>query len=629
MVKNGQLIAILACGFASFSCDAGSFLFAGDADGVNVIAHPLGFDGSGGTLSVSVCADPAGVPPGVGEAAFGANVDLIVQTWNAAIPALDNLGLGAANELSATEVDLRSALLHEMGHCLGLAHPNGGSEAGLSGDAANASRATVGFNLAFDVDPGVDGIYGSADDLRTDDAGLYWYDQLNNDPLSLPAIVDASTLSRDGGLPAGQLFAANGDRNVLAALGVANTEAVMNELQFFDEVQRRLTAEDVRALRLARSGLDRTQGTADDYNVVLSYVGLTDSCNIPVRFDPISEFAQCEISGNFVSGDAIAITAAEILISPNINWYAGLGPNVSMALSDGPDPSVPGEPVLVDVSVTKLSMVGPAGEAAGTVLVDDGAGAQCQAAISNGIGSCTLVPLVRGTRDLVAIFAGSGGFDSVSALTPHTTDGPAVTSISLASSMPTSTVIGQSYMVSATVSSPLGPATGSVSITDDLAENCSAALTPAAGTDASASCALNSVEVGTRDVQVDYTGNADFAAVQTQFAHQIDVASTAIQITDDSPDPSMPGTTVTVSIELNVVAPGAGSPTGTVRVDAGATEFCNIVLPATSCDLVLTSLGARTLSADYPGDGRFAPAQDSEDHLVVGEDVFSDGFEDP
>jgi len=49
---------------------------------------------------------------------------------------------------------------------------------------------------------------------------------------------------------------------------------------------------------------------------------------------------------------------------------------------------------------------------------------------------------------------------------------------------------------------------------------------------------------------------------------------------------------------------------------SGGSETCIATLPATTCNLVLTGVGARTLTASYSGDARFATSSDTEAHTV-------------
>src|SRR5262249_21639544 len=50
-------LALAIAGNPGGAC-AGTFIFAGDANGVDVVTHPPGYGGSGGTVNVTVCIDP-------------------------------------------------------------------------------------------------------------------------------------------------------------------------------------------------------------------------------------------------------------------------------------------------------------------------------------------------------------------------------------------------------------------------------------------------------------------------------------------------------------------------------------------------------------------------------------------
>src|SRR5205814_5173595 len=64
------------------------------------------------------------------------------------------------------------------------------------------------------------------------------------------------------------------------------------------------------------------------------------------------------------------------------------------------------------------------------------------------------------------------------------------------------------------------------------------------------------------------------------------------------------GQAYTVTYAVSVTAPGSGTPGGTVTV-SDATDTCIGTLPATSCQLISTTAGAKTLTATYNGDANF------------------------
>ncbi len=299
--------------------EAGAFTFAGEANGINLVTHPEGYTGTGGTVNVTICIDPTSA----NAAAMEIPVQNLVKTWNELSPATSNSKLWGANDLASNEVDFESLALHEVGHCLGLAHPNAASESGLTGHDRNYTRATDGANDTFDIDDGVDNLIGSGDDVRGDDVNLHWFRISNNDPFTIATIVDSTTYSRDvADLPPGDIFPANADRDVATLLGAPNTEAVMQQGSYFDEEQRLLGHDDVATLRYGMSGLDELEGTSDDYTVSLTYSGLTTSCDMVLDFDNAeTALASCELSGFFINSNHVQSTNPKIYFNDSFNWY--------------------------------------------------------------------------------------------------------------------------------------------------------------------------------------------------------------------------------------------------------------------------------------------------------------------
>ena len=246
------------------SAIAGTFLFAEDNETADVITHPQGYRGQGTNLIITVGISPSSL--------HGTEIALPIQnainTWNQLIPTLGNSV--SDEKIPFNHFDFESVALHELGHCLGLAHPNLSSESGLSGENRNYTQSSRGGNNRYDLNSGNDGIAGSHDDLRGDDINLHWFRRKNNNPFTIAERIDVTTYSRNlAELPVGHTFATNGDRTVASLLGYQKTEAVMQQGIIAGEAQRTLTADDIATLKLAMSGLDRLAGTSDDYTLTL------------------------------------------------------------------------------------------------------------------------------------------------------------------------------------------------------------------------------------------------------------------------------------------------------------------------------------------------------------------------
>ncbi|MEM1179216.1 MAG: hypothetical protein AAGM22_12780 [Acidobacteriota bacterium] len=310
-------LAILAALLAP-SASAGTFSVAGESLGEDLVLHPRGYDGTGGTLELTVCLDPAS-PSAV---AASATVQFAVDTWNARSAVANNVTTAAGVPSSA--IDFESEALRGLGLCLGLDDPS---------DASGFTRATNGDNDSFQRDDGLDDVPGTRDDLRGDDGNLMWFRFLDNDPFSVAATVDSTTYTRDSVvLPEGDTYAATPTRAVAAAVGAGDTEAVMVAGLQPGEAKRRLTADDMATLRYAESGLDELAGTADDYQVRLNYLGLDTGCDIPLSFDTQGALVTCFGPAQQLQDNHYRRALSNVTFSDAVLWhFSGEG----LIFSDG------------------------------------------------------------------------------------------------------------------------------------------------------------------------------------------------------------------------------------------------------------------------------------------------------
>jgi Ca2+-binding RTX toxin-like protein len=185
------------------------------------------------------------------------------------------------------------------------------------------------------------------------------------------------------------------------------------------------------------------------------------------------------------------------------------------------------------------------------------------------------------------------------------------TTTSITSDAPDPSVTGQPVPVQYAVApvSGSGTPTGTVTVTDGT--------TSCTGTVAAGQCTLTFTSAGTRTLTASYSGDSSFtASTSAPEPHQVNQAGTVTSITSDSPDPSLPGQSVTVAYTVAAASPGAGPPTGTVTVTDG-TISCTGTVAAGQCTLTFTSPGTRTLTASYSGDSNFSPSTSAaEPHAV-------------
>ena len=282
------------------------------------VTHPIGYAGAGGPLTLTVGIDPTSM--------FATQMQVptlnVISTYNGLTPTNGNLRPSA---IPSNTFDFESVLLHEMGHALGLDHPNFGSALPSN---SRYTRSGTGPNGTFDLAPGPDGVIGTADDARGDDTNYNWFRKSTNNPFAIAPVVDSTTYSRSlTDLPAGSAFAAQSSRENATAGGLPNTEAVLVQGTFNGEVQRTLGFDDVAGLRFAESGVDEIAGTADDYTFVLQFAGLTTAADIVIDFDNAQTgFAVTSINATsigaggstFDSFKHVALTDANIFFTSDL-----------------------------------------------------------------------------------------------------------------------------------------------------------------------------------------------------------------------------------------------------------------------------------------------------------------------
>jgi CSLREA domain-containing protein len=274
--------------------------------------------------------------------------------------------------------------------------------------------------------------------------------------------------------------------------------------------------------------------------------------------------------------------------------------------SDNPDPSVMGEAVTVQYSVTTAS-----GTPSGNVTVSDGT-ISCTGTVS--AGQCSLSFTSAGAKSLTATYEGDATHDgSASAAEPHQVNA-ADTTTTITSDNPDPSVVGESVTVQYNVA-PVAPGagipTGNVTVSDGTI-SCT-------GTVAAGQCSLTFTSAGAKSFTATYAGDSNFnGSTSAAEAHQVNKADTTTSITADNPDPSVLSQSVTVQYSVTVNAPGAGTPTGNVTVSDGV-DSCTGTVAAGQCDVMLTSAGARTLTATYAGDSNFNGSSSAgEPHTVNG-----------
>ncbi len=264
-----------------------------------------------------------------------------------------------------------------------------------------------------------------------------------------------------------------------------------------------------------------------------------------------------------------------------------------------PSTTVVGQGYRVDFSVTAAPPA--SGTPTGLVTVTDGAGASCQA--SAAAGSCVLVSTTRGTKQIVATYAGDASFGGSASDPESHAVNPAPTITSITSDTPDPSVLGQDVTVHFTVAfSGQGSGTldGTVKVTYEEGGTCSAPV-------AQGQCALRPLGGGNnRNLTAEYTSSSgNFGSSNDTEDHTVIRGSTETSLTT-SPNPSNAGQTVQLTATV-AVTQGSGVPSGQVRFRDGGSLIGtrSLVGGVASLSQAFGLPVTHSLTAEYLGDDSF------------------------
>src|SRR5205085_7723338 len=114
---------------------------------------------------------------------------------------------------------------------------------------------------------------------------------------------------------------------------------------------------------------------------------------------------------------------------------------------------------------------------------------------------------------------------------------------------PEPTIIGQTYTVSVQVASnPAGNGTpaGTVNVSDGVGGSCIVAL----DANGLGSCPLATASAGTQTISANYSGSGIFGASSATASHLVNGATTTTTISAETPDPSVVGQAVNVTVSV-------------------------------------------------------------------------------
>lgn len=334
--------------------------------------------------------------------------------------------------------------------------------------------------------------------------------------------------------------------------------------------------------------------------------------NVPQAPVQLNGLGQASITVSNLGVGPHNVTAA---YSGNVQFLASTSPGLtqtvnqastSTTVTPAPNPSVFGQNVTLTAVVTPTAP--GAGLPTGTVTFFSNGTSLGTANVVNGTATFQTTTLPTGTPSITATYSGDANFTTSTSSAVTQTVNPASTSTALTSSA-NPAVAGQGITFTATVTAVppgAGVPTGLVTFFIDGTTQVQAPL------NSSGQATINlSLQVGSHVVTASYGGSADFAASNSQALNQTVNKANAAATVQSSLNPSVFGQSVTFTATVTAVAPGTGTPTGSVTfLDNGialGTAPLNAQGVATFATTVLGT-GNHTITVAYSGDANFSSA---------------------
>ncbi|MFD9537769.1 Ig-like domain repeat protein, partial [Streptomyces sp. NPDC060010] len=279
----------------------------------------------------------------------------------------------------------------------------------------------------------------------------------------------------------------------------------------------------------------------------------------------------------------------------------------TVSVSVDPNPSVCGETVTVCATVTAVAP--GSGIPTGTVTFT-GAGLNTTVPLDAGGTACLTTTMLE-TGTVTAVYNGDGCFSSSTGTAPVTVN-QASSTVSVTVD-PTPSVCGETVTVCATVTAVApgsGIPSGTVTFTGPGGLNETVTL------DAGGMACVTTTVLETGTVTVTYSGDGCLSSSTGTVDVAVNPATSAVSVSVD-PNPSVCGETVTVCATVTAVAPGSGTPSGTVTFTGpgGVNETVSLDAGGMAC-VTTTVLETGTVTVTYSGNTCFLPSTGSLDVTV-------------
>ncbi|MGD0735468.1 MAG: Ig-like domain repeat protein [Terracidiphilus sp.] len=280
--------------------------------------------------------------------------------------------------------------------------------------------------------------------------------------------------------------------------------------------------------------------------------------------------------------------------------------NSATTVTSSANASVFGQSITFTATV---SAVAPgAGTPTTTVTFLDGGTPIGTGTLTGGIATFTTSALAVGNHTITASYGGDGNFNgSTGSLTGNPQVVNKANSTTAATSALNPSIFGQPVTFTATIAPAApgaGTATGTVTFLDGGSPIGTGTLTGGVAT-----FTASGLSVGNHTITASYGGDGNFNSSTGSLAGNPQVVNKANSVTvaTSSKNPSILGQPVSFTASISAVAPGAGTPTGTVTFLDGGGSIGTGTLSGGIATFTTSTLGAgnHTITTSYTGDGNF------------------------
>ncbi|MDT4892308.1 MAG: hypothetical protein QOE97_1343 [Pseudonocardiales bacterium] len=293
-----------------------------------------------------------------------------------------------------------------------------------------------------------------------------------------------------------------------------------------------------------------------------------------------------------------------------------VGKDATATTLAAPAPVVHGQTTSFTATVAATQGTGtPTGSVQFTL---DGANFGSAVPLAGGSATTPAALLTTGSHTVGAQYSGDGNFLASTASSVGQTVAKASTTTTLGSA-PNPSVTGQGVSFTASVA-VVAPGAGTPSGGVQFFVDGNPFGTAVALTGTSATLTVSSLHTGNHAVTATYNGDSDFASSDSALVTQgVNKADTSVGLSS-SDSPSVTGQPVSFTADVAAVAPGAGTPTGTVQFAVDGVEL-GAPVPlvdgsATSPAIATLVPGSHAVTANYAGDDGFSGQSTSFNQVV-------------